>query len=36
MANANIRLNKYYMALIQWNISVGNNDLILISSTYSV
>ena len=31
-----IRLNKYYMPLIQWNISVDNNDLILISSTYSV
>jgi len=24
------------MALIQWNIFVGNNDLILIYSTYSV
>jgi len=30
------RLNKYYMALIQWHISVGSNDLILISSSYSV
>jgi len=29
-----IRLNKYYMALIQWNISVGNNDLILIYYYY--